>query len=142
MQTITIQDLLAALLRAQATLEAVRIHWEPIGHVNREAMKQAVAADHEALSNTIATTKRTADAAQALLLHRIERLEKDAASAGRICSDHEQRLSELLSMIQGVARNARVQDKLNEHGFDAFAKSITALQQQARKTPRNRNRNK
>ena len=49
---------------------------------------------------------------------------------------------QLESALHAVARKARVQDQLNQHGFDAIWKANTALQPQPRKTPRNRNRNK
>jgi hypothetical protein len=41
-----------------------------------------------------------------------------------------------------VARKARIQDQLNNHGFANLEAAITALQPQPRKTPRKRNRNK
>jgi hypothetical protein len=147
--TTTINELLTALRRAEATLEDVRTHWEPISHLNREAMKQAVAADHEAIS---AALKRDwqqfdiavnpEDASKALIIHRLERLEHDSRGFGRICSDHETRLRELVTNINAVARKARIQDQLNNHGFANIEAAITALQPQPRKIPRKRNRNK
>ena len=55
-------------------------------------------------------------------------LEHDSRGFGRICSDHETRLRELVTIINAVARKARVQDKLNEHGFAGAEAAIKALQ--------------
>lgn len=133
--TTAINELLAALRRAEATLEDMRTHWEPISRLNREAMKHAVAADHEAIS---AALKRDwqpfdiavnpEDASKALSIHRLERLERESRDFGRMVTDHEMRLRELVTNINAVARKVRLQDKLNEHGFAGAEAAIKALQ--------------
>ena len=76
------------------------------------------------------------------LTEHLDRVRKDMENAGHIATDHESALIKHADAFNQLARSIRIQDQLNKHGFANIEAAITALQQQPRKTPRKRNRNK